>query len=66
MYMPKRTTILLVLIATLPILLPLYNPAVEWGATGMILGFWGLYISPLVILGFLGWLWQRSSKQLVD
>lgn len=66
MHMPKRTTILLVLIATLPILLPLYNPAVEWGVTGMILGFRGLYISPLVILGFLGWLWQRSSKQLVD
>lgn len=60
--MPNRTTILLVLIATLPMLLPLYNPAVEWGVTGMILGFWGLYISPLIILAFMGWLWWKSDK----
>lgn len=60
--MPNRTMILLVLIATLPMLLPLYNPAVEWGVTGMILGFWGLYISPLIILAFMGWLWWKSDK----
>ncbi len=51
--MQTRNTTFLVLIASLPILLPLYNPSMSLGGVGMFLGFWGLYVSPVVLFGYL-------------
>lgn len=51
--MKKRRNIIIVIIAGLPILLSVYNPSLDLGVVGLVLGFWGMFISPMVIFGFL-------------
>jgi hypothetical protein len=62
--MQRKGTILLVIVASLPVLLPLYNPSLELGGVGIFLGFWGTVISPIVIFGFLFYLFfqKRDTK----
>ncbi len=60
----RRSVINLIIILTaLPILLPLYNPSLELGGIGIALGVWGLYVSPIIIFGYLAYLYIEHSKQ---
>ncbi|MCF8239370.1 MAG: hypothetical protein K9I85_14500 [Saprospiraceae bacterium] len=61
--MRSKMTSLTIFLAALPILLPLYNPSLELGGMGMLLGFWGLYISPVIIFGYLGYLWLAKPDR---
>ena len=49
----KNRTPLLVFIGALPILFPVFNPSAELGAIGIVIGFWGTFLSPIIIFGFL-------------
>ena len=54
--MNKKGNIIIIIIASLPILLHVFNPSMELGALGLFLGGWGMFISPVVIFGFLFYL----------
>ncbi len=58
----KKSYLYLILICSLPILLHVYNPSMKLGALGLFLGFWGLYISPIIIFGFLFYLILKANK----
>jgi len=58
----NKIRILLVIIAGLPILLHVFNPSMELGEVGLILGFWGMFISPVVIFGFLFYLLLKKGS----
>ncbi|MCO4763314.1 MAG: hypothetical protein KC502_17490 [Myxococcales bacterium] len=47
----SKPALALAFVASLPILLHVINPSAELGTAGMILGFWGMFVSPLVIIG---------------
>jgi hypothetical protein len=57
----KKLKILLVIIAGLPILFHVFNPSAELGGIGLFLGFWGMFISPVVIFGFLLYLLLKKG-----
>jgi len=59
--MKKITSILLVLLSA-PILLHVYQPAWKLEGFGIALGFWGMYISPILIFGTLIFLVIKSWK----
>ncbi len=49
-------------ILSLPILLHVYNPSMQLGAFGLLLGFIGMTISPLILFGILVYLIINSWK----
>ena len=46
----KKLWVLLVILLTLPVYLFIFNPSVQLGAFGLLLGVIGTFISPLLIL----------------
>lgn len=59
----KQVGIWLIFISALPILLLVYNPSMNLGGLGLMLGLWGTYISPIVIFGFIIYSLINSSKE---
>lgn len=58
----NKIVVVLLILLSLPILLPLYNPSMELGALGMILGIIGTFISPVVIFGTFGYLLVQAFR----
>ena len=53
----------LITLFSLPILLHVYNPSMELGGLGLLLGGIGYYASPVLIFGTLIWLIIKSGKR---
>ena len=49
----NKFVLIVIIVLSLPILLHVYNPAIEMGGFGLLLGFVGMFISPVVIFGTL-------------
>jgi len=58
----NRTIVLLIGLLILPAFLLIYNPSMKLGGLGLVLGGIGYYISPLLILLSLVYLFQQSGK----
>lgn len=55
----KRILLVLLVLLSLPIVLPVYNPSLQLGGLGFILGGIALTISPVVLFGSLLYLVTR-------
>ena len=55
----KRMLLVLLVLLSLPILLAVYNPSLQLGGVGLILGGIAMTISPLVLFGSLLYLVTR-------
>lgn len=51
----------LVVILSLPILLHILNPSLHLGGVGLLLGFWGLFVSPIIILGYVVYRYKQRK-----
>ncbi|MDO8435115.1 MAG: hypothetical protein Q7S89_00310 [bacterium] len=59
----RKYIVLLLALLALPVFLFIYQPSWQLGGLGMLLGFIGMTISPLVILFALGyWVKQEWNK----
>lgn len=52
----KRVSLIAVLLLSLPVLLFVYQPSIQLGAFGLLLGVLGKTLSPVVIFGAIGYL----------
>jgi hypothetical protein len=58
----SKPILIFALILSLPILLPLYNPSLNLGSIGILLGFIGMTISPIILFGVLILSIKNSGK----
>ncbi|MGK0209160.1 MAG: hypothetical protein ACI83O_000427 [Patescibacteria group bacterium] len=58
----SRTALIFAFIFSLPILLFVFNPSLQLGGTGLLLGFIGTTISPLIIFGLLLYLIIKAKN----
>jgi len=62
----KKLTSLLLLLLSLPILLHVYNPSMQLGGLGLLLGVIGMTISPLILFGvmlkYVADAWKEDTK----
>ncbi|MBI1833267.1 MAG: hypothetical protein HYR90_00385 [Candidatus Andersenbacteria bacterium] len=49
----NKSLLILLLLLSLPILLHIYNPSLQLGGWGLVLGFIGMTISPIILFGVL-------------
>lgn len=59
----NRTVVLAVILFSLPIFLHVYNPSMQLGGLGLFLGGIGYYISPILILVVLIYLYQQAGAK---
>jgi hypothetical protein len=59
--MKTRLILIFALILSLPILLHVYNPSMQLGAFGLLLGFVGMTVSPVILFGILIYLIARGK-----
>lgn len=58
----KKIIVILVVLLTLPVYLFIFQPSMQLGAFGLLLGMVGMFISPLLIL-FLLYYYARNEWQ---
>lgn len=51
----KRIGLILLVLLSLPALLHIYNPSMQLGGLGLILGVIGMTLSPLILFAVLVW-----------
>jgi len=56
----SKPALIAALVLSLPILLHVYNPSMELGALGLLLGIIGMTISPIILFGILIYLIIRA------
>lgn len=62
----SRTFLVIALLLSLPILLHVYNPSMRLGGIGLLLGFIGMTVSPLILFGILIYLIVDAGKDAED
>lgn len=56
----KRLGLLLLVLLSLPALLHIYDPSLQLGGLGLLLGFLGMTLSPLILFGvLLKYVWEQ-------
>lgn len=59
----RKALVVLAAILALPVFLFVYQPAWKLGGVGLLLGFLGMTVSPLVILFALGYMVKNEWKK---
>ncbi len=58
--MKKKLALIILVLLCLPALLFIYNPSIQLGGFGLLLGVIGMTLSPVLLFGVLGvFVWER-------